>query len=295
MLFANSSVNISGDIPKQVTRWDSASLCNGGSWSNITLHDSNVNNFNIFTQGSNVKIDENRDNMTLTMFDGTLELTNSSTPTLLCYSGNASITDSVVNVFNPYYSHVMMSRCLVGEMGTIYGTLELNQVKILKTNQNRAQGSIVGNFQLPQYNGTDWENSKFQIRRVYDISVEAEGNMLAGAVLSLRNESNVEVWRGETDAIGITSFNLTHYHLADLGSYSWANNFTSSLTLSAIVGRDSQSKSVNLNSSTPIIFSFEKAPEPPLWGNRLVLLLSGVLIIIGVSGYVLLKKFTHIA
>jgi hypothetical protein len=111
-----------------------------------------------------------------------------------------------------------------------------------------------------------------------------------GVGLTLRN-GNTTLSSGSTDASGVAYFNTTYFHIWRLDVGTWANdNSTSTLTLTARLGDELQVNNVSAYSSSPIVFRFEKAPEPPIWGNRYALLIAGGLMIMITLAYIFLKR-----
>jgi hypothetical protein len=118
-----------------------------------------------------------------------------------------------------------------------------------------------------------------RLKREYSVATVYEDVFAQGVKLSLMN-GNRTLWSGTTDSSGKSYFNVTYYHIWRLGMGVWADdNSTLTLTLTAKLGDEMHVSNVTVETSSPIVFSFDKQPEPPIWGNRYTLLVAGGIII----------------
>jgi hypothetical protein len=292
-----SSVEVKGPLAGEFSSWSPAVICRGGRWFNVSVMDSNIGSVRLFAYNSTVDVVDNQDLNYLVVNGGSAKLSGVSIPVLFLENCTASVSGSVFTGFELMGDSVVSVRdSLVEGLGIDYfvGRLSCDQVSALRLTGNYVNGTVDGSLYFKGNESGIWSlQGSSRLMREFSVVAEAGGVLAPGVVLTL-SKGNSTLWSGSTDASGQFGFNATYYHLWRLGVGVWADdNSTSILTLTARLGDEGKASNVTVESSTPIVFSFERTQEPPLWGNRFFLLVSGVLIIIGASVYVLLKKWHH--
>jgi hypothetical protein len=293
-IFVNgSSVDLSGELNGKSAEWDPSQLCQSGEWFNVKLYNSEFKQIYMYADRSQVNVQNSKSMAYLLARDSVLNLTNSSIPLVWLSNSTAVIRDSVIGFMFPRDSSAIITRCLLEklQLSSFNGALKFDQVKTLSLDGNGANGTILGDLQIVNIDPS-LSNPPTRLKRGYNVLVEAEGKALQGVALSLQDKKGVTVWKGETDNFGRASFNLTYYYLWRLAPFRWAdNNLTSTLTLTAKVGQTELSRNITLGASTPIVFSFDKVPDPSIWVNKPLMMLSGSAFMVAAVGFVAFDRF----
>jgi hypothetical protein len=288
-----TSIEIQGDA-KRGSPWSPSQFCEGGIWFNVTLYNSDYESLVLESFNSTVNIEDNRDIMDAWLLGGSLTLVNSSLARLGFGNIVATVSDSVVGYFGIHENTTgVISRSFLEDfhLHDFSGTLRLEQVRAIRFDGHDVDGTVLGDLDVTNSSKIDfWNPSK--LTRSYEVQAIAEGNAIKGAALTLLNDKNVTVWEGETDDSGRAKFNLTYYRQWKLAPFTWAdNNVTSTLTLTAKVGQTKLAQNVTVNISTPIVFRFDNAPDPSIWENKTLMMLSGSGFMVAAVGLITFNVF----
>jgi hypothetical protein len=290
----DTSIGVKGPLAGEFSSWSPDKICSGGGWFNISVVDSNIGRIMLWADNSTVDISDNKDLNALVASGSSVTLRNVSIPVLYVDNCNTSVSGSVFHALQLLGATMASVRDTLTE--SIYlenfdGGLSCEQISALRLIGNSVNGTIRGSLHL-QYDGPDL-NIFFQssrLEREYVVLAESGGFVVQGVDLVLKN-GNTTLWSGSTIISGQASFNVTYCHLWKLGLGTWADdNVTSTLSLTASLGDEVQIRNVTVESSSPIIFSFETIKEPPIWGNRYTLLITGGLMIVATVVYVFLWR-----
>jgi hypothetical protein len=287
-----SRIVVNGSITKD-PNWSPSMFCSGGMWFNVSVLNSSIDTVLLSAKNSTVTVENNGDLNYLEAVNGVVNVENSSIPILQLNNCHSSVDDSVfrgIAILGD--SNALIRDSLTDTLGfyDLTGMVECDGLMARRLFGDNINATIIGGLKVLEKRG---DNTLFRFSRLnrgYQIFAESSGVAIRDVTLTLR-DGNDTVWSGKSDGSGQASFYVTYYNLWKLGPMIWADdNMASTLTLTATSGDRQQVRNVTAESDTPIIFSFEKAPEPPIWGNRYALLITGALMIAATSGYTFLKR-----
>lgn len=288
-----SSINVIGNIGGWHQIWSPSNFIQGGSYSNITLSESDIKSIMLLAENSTVNVRNNSDIWVLSLRGSTLTFINNSISELYFDYSKVDVSDSVIKIFNPSGESVgNVSRTLIDglSLSDFNGSLRLEQVKTTSLWLQGNVGEILGDIQVVNKTSTiDNLGVWSLLKRGYTVLAEVDGRAAEGVELTLRNDQN-ETWEGKTNTTGRANFNVTYYRLWKLPNYIWADNATSTLTLTARLGDAEQVQNVTITSESPIMFSFTNARKSSIWTNKTTLIFSGTVIMIGALGFAVIKR-----
>ena len=122
--------------------------------------------------------------------------------------------------------------------------------------------------------------------RVYHVQTQSEFRVTPDVQLSLYDEEDNLVWRGQTDKNGEASFNASFKKFWwDPNSYEFITNYRDGWTLVASWKDDSKNVTVEpFLTDSPITFTFELDSEPIMWALSPVLTpISSAVIIVAIA------------
>jgi hypothetical protein len=289
-----SRIEVNGSITQE-TRWSPSTFCSGGRWFNVSLLDSRIGKLLIFANNTTISVENSGDIDYLVAVNSTVNLVNSSIPLILLERCDSSLDKSVFNILAFFGDSDALVRGSLTNVLSLYdlkGRVECDGLMVSRgLFGDNINASVIGGLRVLQKKG---DTSLFRFSRLnrgYQVFAEASGVAMRDVTLTLRDGNDTVVWSGKTDIPGQTAFNVTYYNLWKLGPTIWADdNMTATLTLTATSGDKQQVRNVTVESDTPMIFSFDEQPEPPIWGNRYTLLMGGGLIIAATVGYAFSKR-----
>jgi hypothetical protein len=289
-----SRIEVNGSIPQE-TSWSPSTFCSGGEWFNVSLLDSSIGTVLIFANNTTISLENSVDISYLIAINSTVNVVNSSIPILLLERCDSSLDNSVFKNLAFFGDSEAFVKGSLANILSIYyfkGRLECGGFMVNRSlfgYDNNA--SIIGGLKLLEKHG-DTNLFKFsRLNRGYQVFTEAIGLAMRDATLILRDGNDTIKWSGKTDASGQATFNLTYYNLWKLDSGLWvADNMTRTLTLTATLGDQQQVRNVTAESDTPIVFSFDRQAEPPIWSNKYFLFVTGGLVIAATLAYIYSKS-----
>ncbi len=291
-----SRIVVNGSVTKG-SNWSPSAFCSGGRWFNVSLVNSSLGTVLLCTNNSTVTVENNKDLNYLEVVNGPANVVNCSFPILQLENCTSSVDDSVfygIGILGDSNALLRDSLTNVLDFSDLTGLVKCEG---LMANLNlfgyNINATIIGGLKILEErdNFLPHPLPNSRLNRSYQVFSEASGVAMRDITLTLRR-GNDKVWSGKTDASGQASFDLTYYSLwKPFGRLILDNdNMTATLTLTATSGDQQQVRNVTAESETPIVFSFEKQPETPIWGNRYSLLITGGLMIIVTVAYVFFKR-----
>jgi len=271
-------------------------LCGGGESLNIILHDSELlSQSDLWFVNCTVEVQGAKDLGQIIVESSSLIFNNSSCTDLsVARCREVEVTDSLIYwliISEGVDAVIRRTKAEHISLGRVDGTLEFDQVK---ANTLSVYFPVTSSYPSDRYcrlkgsllieNMTSYNlDGKFKIMRSYDVVAVKGDRAYPGVKLTLRDGDGNLIWSGETDDEGRGSFNLTLVKLWKTEKYVFTTNVTDSYSLEAIADGAKSNSSVNVLTSTPIIFSFPPEPQKPLWAENWFLTAASSMTILVVS------------
>ena len=258
---------------------------------NITLHDSKITEkWGLEARNGYLSFRDEVDLPQIFLRDCILSALNCTVRSLIGLRGSSLELENcyVYQLYLSENSDAYISRSKVSMLATVdyLGIINFNDVLLdewLRSGESLTC-QIKGTVTIRGKSRDAWERGS--VSRVYHVQTQSELRVTPDVQLSLYDEEDDLVWRGQTDKNGEASFNASFKKFWwDPNSYEFITNYRNGWTLVASWKDDSKTVTVEpFLTDSPITFTFELDSEPIMWALSPVLTpISSAVIIVAIA------------